>query len=86
MVEHVGGFCGDGNEVLSLLKIDGVIDGVRSGNGADEDEHDQAHAFLTVVRAVEETYSRAREEQQAANPKWRRLGALGSFVEGFIGN
>ena len=32
-----------------------MVQRVSAGHGADEDEHDEAHAFLAVVRTVEET-------------------------------
>ena len=45
---------------------------------ADEDQHDEAHALLAVVGAVEERHAGAGEDQQAADPQRRRRGALGA--------
>ena len=60
---------------------DGVVERVGGGNGADEDEHDQAHALLSVVGAVEEADAGAGEHQQRADgPRWRLL-VLGRLVE-----
>ena len=57
---------------------DGAVEGVGGRNGAYEDEHDEAHALLTVVRAVREAHAGAGEHQQAADPERRRLVALGA--------
>jgi hypothetical protein len=40
---------------------------------ADENQHDQAHAFLSIVGAVEEAYQRAGEDKDPANPPWRGM-------------
>src|SRR5579862_9699703 len=58
-----------------------MVQRVGGGDGADEDEHDQAHSFLPIVGAVEEADARAGEDEQAANPERRRFGALRGFVE-----
>ena len=60
---------------------DGVVESVGGGDGADEDQHDEAHAFLSVIGAVEEADAGAGEDEQAADVERRRLGAFGSFVE-----
>ena len=72
---------GDGDEILRILVGDGMVESVGGGNGADENQHDQAHAFLSVVRAVEEADAGAGENQQAADVERRRLGAFGSLVK-----
>ena len=76
MVEDVGRLLRDGDEVLRLLGGDGVVQRVRGGDRADQDQHDQPHALLSVVRAVRKADAGAGENQQRANPEWRRLGAL----------
>jgi hypothetical protein len=51
-----------------------VVERVGGGDGADEDEHDEAHALLAVVGAVEEADAGAGEDQQA------RMGHGGGSV------
>ena len=58
-----GGLTGDRYKILGLSWGDGVVQRVGRGHGTDEDEHDQAHAFLAVVRTVKEADSGAGEHQ-----------------------
>ncbi len=78
---YLGRLFGYGDEILDLAVADRVIQGVRGGHRADQDQHDESHALLTVVRAVEEAHTGAGQHQQAANPKWRRCVALGRLEE-----
>ena len=48
---------------------------------SDEDEHDEAHAFLSVVGAVKETDAGAGEDEQAADVERRWGVAFGSLVK-----
>ena len=66
------------------LGRDGVVERVGRGHRADEDEHDQAHALLAVVGAVEEADAGAGENQQRADGPRRRRVVLGRLVEGRI--
>ena len=59
----------------------GTVERVGHRHGADEDQHDEAHALLAVVRAVGEGHPAAGEDQQAADPPRRRGVALGLLVE-----
>ena len=68
----------DGGEVLHLAGADGVVEGVGRGHGADEDEHDETHALLAVIRAVTEADAGAGEDQQAADPERRGRVAFGA--------
>ena len=61
-VEHPGGFPRDGNEILRLLGRDGVIQGVTRGDGADQDQHDEPDALLTIIGAVGKAHPGAREQ------------------------
>ena len=61
-----------------------MVEGVGCGDGADEDKHDEAHALLAVVGAVEETDSGAGEHHQDADGPRRRLLALGRLIEGWV--
>ena len=58
-----------------------AVERVGGRHHADQDQHDQPHAFLAVVRAVREADARARQDQDAANPQRRRRGALRLAVE-----
>ena len=80
-VERIGRLLRDGHELRRLLRRDGMVQGVGRGHGADEDQHDQAHALLPVVGAVRETDARAGKDQQSANPGRRRSVAFRRFVE-----
>ena len=72
---------GSGDELLHTVGGDGVVQRINSRDGTDEDEHDQAHALLSVIGAVEKADAAARKHHQSANrPRWRRF-AFGSFKE-----
>jgi len=81
LVEGLGCLLRHGDKVLALARCDGMVEGVGCGNRADEDEHDEAHALLSVVGAVEEADAGAGEDEEAANPEGRRLRPFGGFVE-----
>ena len=81
LAEDVGGLVGDGDEILRILVGDGVVESVGGGHGADENQHDEAHAFLSVIGAVEEADAGAGEDEEAANVERRRRGAFGSRVK-----
>ena len=51
----------------SLLEIERIT----RGNQSDQDQHDQAHTFLAVVRSMRQTDTAAGHEQGRANPTWR---------------
>ena len=44
------------------------VQGEYGWHDADQDQHDEPHAFLTVVRAMREANAGTRQHQQAANP------------------
>ena len=69
------------HEVLGLFCRHGMIQRVGRRDRADENQHDQPHALLPVVRAVREADAGASQNQQGSNPERRRLGALRRFVE-----
>ena len=74
----MAGLLGGGDEVLHVAGGDGVVQRVGRGHGADEDEHDEAHALLPVVGAVEEADAGAGEHQQRADGPRRRRVVLGA--------
>ncbi len=51
----------------------GVVQRISGRHGADQDQHDQTHALLSIVRAVGEADAGAGEDQQPADPERRRL-------------
>jgi hypothetical protein len=59
----------------------GAIEGIGRRHRADQDQHDQAHAFLPIVGTVEEAHQRASEDEDSANPPWRGMIALGLGIE-----
>ena len=61
-----------------------MIEGIGGGDSTDEDEHDEAHAFLAVVGAVTEADAAASEDEESANPEGRRLGAFRRLIEGGV--
>src|SRR5271170_8087946 len=71
----------DRDERGHILFMHRAVERVGRGNGADEYQHDEAHALLAVVAAVEETHATASEDQQAANPERWRCIAHGLLVE-----
>ena len=50
MVERLRGQVRYGNEVLRVARGHRVVQRVGGGHGADQDQHDEAHALLTVKR------------------------------------
>ena len=56
---YLGGLFGYGSEILYLTVANRVIKGIRGGHRADQDQHDESHALLAVVRAVEEAHAGA---------------------------
>ena len=55
-----------------------AIERVGRRRDADQDQHDEAHALLAVVGAVEERDQRAGQDQQPADPeRWRLVGGRG---------
>ncbi|MNE37649.1 hypothetical protein D3C80_1315100 [compost metagenome] len=82
---------GHRGELQRLVSRHGAVQGIGHGQGADQDQHDQAHAFLPVVGAMGERYPGAGEDQQPANPpgRWRvadrrlvQLAALDQHAQG----
>ena len=80
-VENVAGLLAGGDKLLHILSGNGVVQRVGGGHRANEDQHDQAHALLPVIGAVEEADAGAGEHHQRADRPWRRLVILGRFVE-----
>ena len=77
------GLClrGDRDELADVFLVHGAVQRVGGGNSAYQYEHDESHALLTVIAAVEKAHARAGQDQQAANPQWGRLGTLRLFVK-----
>ena len=61
-----------------------MVERVGGGDGADQDEHDEAHALLAVVGAVEVADAAAGADEQQTDVERRRRGAFGGFVEAGI--
>ncbi len=60
-----------GDEVLHLRGTDGVVERVSRWNGPDENEHDESHALLSIVGAMEEADAGAGKNHEHANRKRR---------------
>ncbi len=50
----------DSDELSHLVRRHGAIQGVSERHGADEDQHDESHALLPIVRAVCEAKHQCR--------------------------
>ena len=81
LLERGGDLGGDGYEGLYFLGAHGVVERVGGGDGADEDEHDEAHAFLAVVGTVGVGDAAAGEDKEAADVEGWRGGAFRGLVE-----
>jgi hypothetical protein len=68
------------DNVLNVRRPGPRVQRKRAGQNSDQDQHNQAHAFLAVVRSVEEADAGTRQHQQAANPHGRRF-SFGRFVQ-----
>ena len=67
-----------GDELSGVAFGRRAVQRVGGRRDADQDQHDEAHALLAVVGAVEERDQRAGEDQQAADPgRWRLVGGRG---------
>ena len=82
VAENSGYLRRDGNKIHDIPCSHGVIQRVRRRHRADEDEHDQAHALLSVVRAVAKTDTGAGKHQQSANEERRRLFTFWRLKQG----
>ena len=86
---EAGALCGnhDGGgrrRLLKLLDLRGrqrAVERIGSRYSADQHQHDQAHAFLAVIRAVRKADAGAGRDQQATDPQRRRLIAFRGLVE-----
>ena len=76
-IENPPGLLRRDDEVLHLRRTDGVVERVSRRNRADQDQRDQPHPFLPVIRSVEETDAGAGQHHQRANGERRRLLVLG---------
>ncbi len=79
--EHVVRTLHRGHEGWRLAVRHRAVQRVGGRQRADEDQHDEAHALLAVIGAVEERHQAAGQDQQAANPGWRRLGGVGRRIQ-----
>ena len=61
-----------------------MVQRISGGHGSDQYEHDQSHAFLSVVGTVEEAHAGAGENEQAADIERRRFIAFWGAVKFFI--
>ena len=59
---------GDRDKLVDILLVHGPIQRVSRGHRADQDQHDEAHAFLPVIRAVREAHAGAGQYQQSPDP------------------
>jgi hypothetical protein len=64
--------CGIGRESGELAVGQRAVQGISRGDRADQDQHDQPHPLLPVIRAVGETDRRTGEHQKASDPPCRR--------------
>jgi hypothetical protein len=57
------------------------IQGVYRWQNPDQNKHNQAHPFLTIIGAVRKTDAGAGKDQKKPNPPWWRFACLGWSVE-----
>jgi len=86
VAQRVRNLLGDGNEVEELIGADGVVEGVGCGHSADQDEHDETHALLSVVRAVREADTAAGADEKTADPEGWRLVVFGGLIKLRVGD
>ena len=80
-VEDDGCRLGGLEECRRLRDAGAWIQRVGGRKNADENEHDETHAFLSVVGTVEEADAGARQNEEPANPRGRRLVLFGGGIE-----
>src|SRR5262249_4512488 len=68
-------------ELLDPRIRHGAVQGISGRHATDEDQHDEAHALLPVIRAMGEGHAGASQDHDGANPQWRRRGAFGLLIE-----
>ena len=66
----LAGYLGDRGKLQGLFIGHGLVQCVSHRQGANQDQHDQAHAFLAVVGAVGKGHPGAGQDQYTANPPW----------------
>src|SRR5208282_5602934 len=81
LLDDLRGGCRVGLELGDLAVGQGAVEGEGGGDRADQDQHDQAHALLSVVGAVGEADGCAGEDQKSPDPPCRRLIRLGRAVQ-----
>jgi hypothetical protein len=68
-------------KLLHLACRHGTVERICSGHGTNQDEHDQTHALLAIVGTVEKADQRAGDDENAADPPWRRLIAMRFLIQ-----
>ena len=68
-------------KALHLRRAHRMVQRIRRRHRADQDQHDQPHALLPVVRSVKEAHARAGQHHQRANRPRRRLIAFRRFIK-----
>jgi hypothetical protein len=79
--DNGGGRLRCGVELGDLAWRQGAVERVGGRHRTDQDQHDQAHALLAIVGAMGIADAGAGEDQEAADPPWRRLIALRLGIE-----
>ena len=81
VIEHRGSFFRVSRKMCDFRGRNRVIQGIYRRHRADQDQHDQAHAFLTIIRTMSKTDAGAGQDQQQPDPERWRLIALGRFIQ-----
>ena len=80
-VEDLAGACRGDDELLDIVRSNGVIECVCGGHGADEDQHDEAHALLAVIGTVGEAHAGAGEDSSERMGQGGGVLSLGACVQ-----
>ena len=83
-VDDRDGLFGSRDEVLNIVRADRMIQRIRRGHRADQNQHDQSHALLPVVRSVEEADAGAGEHQQQRGWATAEVCCLWAPVERWV--
>jgi hypothetical protein len=69
VLESCGNSGGFGGEPVTVALSADIFSASGSWKDADQNQHDEPHAFLAVIRTMGEAHARAGEHRDASNPR-----------------
>src|SRR5678815_1104270 len=79
LLQSCVGYMRGTDNLIHFLMRRPSIERERSRKNSDQNQHDQAHTLLAIIRAMSKTDAGTGEHQQTANPRWWWFSTLGRF-------